>query len=415
MNQSRSLTSIIGLLLSIGLVIGLVWGNYHFAEKNVGGEGFLIQWLSTRSLVVDGNNPYSAPVTSQIIETVKYENSFVKGNPPRYTSPLYSQVVIFPFALIENNVLAHALWLTAQLISLYIILLVGLKMTSWRPTWYAFLLFSMLTMFSYHVLIPWLDGGLSIWASLFLVVAFLAIRNNRNEIGGIFLALATIQPQMTILVIIFTLLWVSSQRKITLIVWFLMTLIFISIIGVFLVPDWIMQYLRLLYNFSKNFPSGSLGMLFRDLWPGLGTQLGWLVTGFSGILLLIEWWLALRKDFRWFLWTACLTMVVSLWIGIPIIPGNLIGLLLPLILVAAMLTVHWPSGGQWMAILMSLIVFVWEWALLYFDLSSSEPVMQLNLSIPLPLLLLIGLYWVRWWSVKPNLLLNEKLRLGEPY
>jgi hypothetical protein len=39
--------------------------------------------------------------------------------------------------------------------------------------------------------------------------------------------------------------------------------------------------------------------------------------------------------------------------------------------------------------------------------------MQLNLIFPLPLVLLIGLYWVRWWAVKPRRLLIEELRLSE--
>ena len=415
LKQSPSLNTIILFIFSIGLVIGVAWGIFQFVKTNVSGEGFFIQWISLRSLVADGINPYSGEVTSRIQETVKYENSFAQGNPPRYTSPLYSGLVIFLFALIENNLIAHTLWLTAQLIAIFILLILSLKLTSWKPAWYIFFIFSLITVFSYHVLIPWLDGGISIWAALFLLVAFLAIRNNWNEVGGIFLGLATIQPQMTILVIVFALLWIASQKKRLLVVWFFMTLIFLFIIGLFLDPDWIMHYLRLLYNFSENFPPGNPGMLFRELWPGLGKQLGWLMTGVSGIILIIEWLIAFKKGFRWFLWTACLTIVISQWIGIPTIPGNFTGLILPLFLVSAMLTERWPQRGQWMAVLISAVLFVWEWVLLYNDLYSSEPTMQLNLIIPLPLILLIGLFWVRWWAIKPKRLLIEELRLGETY
>jgi hypothetical protein len=260
---------------------------------------------------------------------------------------------------------------------------------------------------------PWLDGGLAIWASLFLILAFLAIYNNRNEVGGVFLAMTTIQPQMVVLTLVFTLIWAASKRKKILILWFFITVIFLSIVGLFLVPNWIIQYIRLLYGFQENFPPGTPAVFFSNLFPGLGKQLGWVISGVSSLLLILEWWLALRKDFRWFLWTACLTMVFSQWIGIPTIPGNFIGLLLPLILISAMLTERWPREGQWVAIFMLLILFVWEWALFYIDLTSSQPKMQLNLIFPLPLVLLIGLYWVRWWAVKPRRLLIEELRLSE--
>jgi hypothetical protein len=241
---------------------------------------------------------------------------------------------------------------------------------------------------------------------LFIVLAFLMIRNNWTEVGGIFLAMSAIQPQMVILIMILILLWSATQQKRLLILWFFITLVFLSIIGLFLVPDWIMQYLKILFNYTTNFSPGSPGILFRDLWPGLGKQLGWLVTG---VLLVI----LMHKDYRWFIWTACLTIVISQWIGIPTIPGNFIGLILPLILISTMLTERLHRGGYWVSVFMVVVVFVWEWALFYFDVTSSQPRMQLNLIIPLPLILLIGLYWVRWWGIKPKRLLIEELRLGE--
>ena len=415
MNQSRSSAPILVIILFVFVLVGLVWGNYHFTEYNIAEEGFSIQWISIRSLVTAGNSPYSDLVTAQIQETVKEENSFASGNPPRYTAPLYSGVVVLPFTLTGNKNIARAVWSTVQLISIFMILVLGLKLTAWKPTWYVYFLYLLFTIFGYHIVIPWLDGGLSIWASLFLVIAFLAIYNNRNEIGGVFLALAAIQPQMVILSVVFVLIWAASQRRRLVILWFFLTLIFLSIIGLFLVPDWIMQYIRLLYKFQQNFPPGTPGVYFSNTWPGLGKQLGWLLSGASAVILIIEWWMCLRKDFRWFLWTACLTMVISQWIGIPTIPGNFSGLILPLILVSAMLTERWPRGGQWASVLTVVIIFVWQWALYYLNITSSQPNWQLNLIFPLPLVLIIGLYWVRWWAVRPRRLLMEELRLSETY
>lgn len=199
------------------------------------------------------------------------------------------------------------------------------------------------------------------------------------------------------------------------ILWFFITLIFIIIVGLVLVPDWILQYLRILNKFTQNFPPGSPWYLFKNNWPGLGKQLGWLVSGVLAIILLVEWWLALKKDFRWFFWTVCLTIVISQWIGIPTIPANFIGLILPIILISAMLTERWPRGGDWAAVLLCVAIFIWEWALYWLDINSSQPAMQINLLIPLPLALLIGLYWVRWWVIKTRRLLVEELKLSESY
>lgn len=415
MNHSRSAAPVLIVILSVLLLIGLAWGNYHFAENHIAGEGFSIQWISIHSLVTEGKSPYSDLVTAQLQDTLKQEIFFTIGNPPRYTSPLFSGVVILPFTLTGNITLAHALWSTIQLVIIFLILVLGLKLTGWKPAWYIFFLFLLFTIISYHVVIPWLDGGLSIWASLFLVLTFLAIYNNRNEVAGVFLALAAIQPQMVVLSVVFILIWAASQRRKLLLLWFFIAVIFLSVIGLFLVPDWIVQYIRLLYKFKQNFPTATPGVLFKSTWPGLGKQLGWLLSGVSAVTLIIEWWLALKKDFRWFLWTTCLTMVFSQWIGIPTIPENFIGLIFPLVLISAMLTERWTRGGQLAAVLTTVILFIWQWGLFFWDLTSSQPSMQANLIIPLPLILLIGLYWVRWWASKPHRLLIEELRLGETY
>ncbi len=415
MNQSRSVASILVILLFIVVLIGLVWGNYQFSEHNVSGEGFFIQWISIHSLVTNGESPYSDPVTVKIQGSVNKENSFAQGSAPRYTSPLYSGALVFPFALIANKNLAHALWLSFQLLAIFAILLLSIKLTNWKPAWYIFLLLSFFTLFSYHVVIPWLDGGLSIWAALFLLLALQAMQQNRNEMAGILFAFSACQPQMVLLPIFFSVIWAASQRRKILIVWFFITLGFISIIGLFLVPDWILQYLRILIKFQQNFPPGSPGTLFTNSWPGLGKQLGWLVSAGSLLILLFEWWMALKKDFRWYLWTVCLTMVISQWIGIPTIPANFAGLILPLILISTMLSERWPRGGDWAAVLMCAILFVWQWAIFWLDITGAQPGMQLNLIIPLPLVLLIGLYWVRWWAIKPRRLLAQELNLGELY
>jgi Glycosyltransferase family 87 len=413
LNQSRSSIPILLLLVIILVVIGFLWADYRFVGNKVSGEGFLVQWLSIRGLMTSGISPYNDQVTKSLQQSVKFGNDFIIGDSIKYTSPLYSAIAILPFTLIKNQTLAHTLWQVTQFLGILLILFIGIQITGWKPAWYIWFFFLFFTLFSYHVIIPWLDGGLSIWAAFFLALAFLAIRDNRDEFAGLFLALAAFQPLMVILPLLFILIWAASRRKSLLIIWFFATLILLSIVGILVAPDWIIQYLRVLYNFNVNFAPGSPSVLFGSLYPGLGKQLAWVLSGVLVVVLVIEWWRALRKDFRWFLWTVCLTIVISQWIGIPTTPSNFSGLIFPLILVCAALAVRWPRGGQWAALIITGLVFIWEWALFYLNITGPEPKMQLNLLIPLPLILLVGLYWVRWWAIKPKRLLIEELRLAE--
>jgi hypothetical protein len=415
LNKSRATVPILFILICIVLLLGVAWGNYRFAKFDISGEGFTVQWLGIHALVTDGADPYSQVITARIQDAVKTQNGFTSGPAPAYTAPLYSGIITFPFALIGDQTIAHSVWMSFQLLAVILILFLCIKLTSWKPAWYILLLFAIFTIFSYHVVIPWLDGGLSIWSALFLVFALVSIGQNRNEVAGILLAMSAIQPQMVILPIMFTLIWAGSQKRRLIILWFFIALIIFSIVGLFLVPNWVLPYLRLLFSFPKNFPAGSPAVFFQNLWPGLGKQLGWAFNAVLAVILLTEWWLALRREFRWFLWTISLTIVVSQWIGIPTIPANFVILLLPLVLIAAMLAERWPRGGSWAAAIGCMLLFTWEWVLYYRDVTSSNPGMQLNLLIPLPLILLIGLYWVRWWAIKPRRMLIEELKISESY
>ncbi len=415
MKSLRALAPLGVIILLIMILAGMVWTFVHTSGLLISGDGFLVQWIGIHGLAAGGTSPYSDQVSAQIDQQVHTPSVFAPGAASKYTSPLYSALLVLPFALVGDQNLSHALWMAAQLVGLFFILLVSLRVTGWKPAWYIFLLFSFFTIFSYHAIIPWLDGGLSLWAALFLVLAFLAISQKRVEVAGLILGLSFIQPQMVILPVIITMVWAASQKKPVLILWFFITLVFLSVVGLLLVPDWLVRYFQLLFNFGQNFPPGNPASLFRNNWPGLGAQLGWLLTGIIILILLVEWWLVRGREYRWFLWTVCLTIVLSQWVGIPSIPANLTGLVLPLVMVAALLSERWPRAGSWVAVGMCLLILVWEWVLYYKDIFGPQPSMQMNLLIPLPLVVALGLYWVRWWAIKPRRLLVEELKLGESY
>ena len=60
MVKHRSSFVLIGIsLLSLLALIGLTLANYRFAVQNPGGNDFLVHWVGTRALLVDGISPYS--------------------------------------------------------------------------------------------------------------------------------------------------------------------------------------------------------------------------------------------------------------------------------------------------------------------------------------------------------------------
>lgn len=85
-------------------------------------------------------------------------------------------------------------------------------------------------------------------------------------------------------------------------------LISLILMGMVFIPDWPLQNLREMQRYTGYSPPTTVGAAFALWWPSVGRQLGWVLTILISILLISEWWLAHRKDYRWFLWTACLTL-----------------------------------------------------------------------------------------------------------
>ncbi len=85
-------------------------------------------------------------------------------------------------------------------------------------------------------------------------------------------------------------------------------LISLILMGMVFIPDWPLQNLREMQRYTGYSPPTTAGAAFALWWPSVGRQLGWVLTILISILLISEWWLAHRKDYRWFLWTACLTL-----------------------------------------------------------------------------------------------------------
>jgi hypothetical protein len=120
------------------------------------------------------------------------------------------------------------------------------------------------------------------------------------------------------------------------------------------------------------------------------------------LILLMEWWSNRKAEFPGFLWTACLTLTISQWIGIQTDPGNFIALFPAIILVFSQLSDRWRTGGRTFVILSMLALFAGIWLLFLKTVQyGAQPVQSPLMFFPLPAFLLVTLYWVRWWAVAP--------------
>jgi len=118
--------------------------------------------------------------------------------------------------------------------------------------------------------------------------------------------------------------------------------------------------------------------------------------------MIVEWWLARHQEFRHFLWTGCLTLALSAWSGIQTDPGNFIMMMPAVILFFAILAERWPAISNVItaSVIGGLLVLIWVIFIATLE-KSYQPIQNPVLFFPLPLILLIILYWIRGWAILP--------------
>ena len=147
------------IVLLIGVLAGLTWGNYSYARQNPGGNDFLVHWMGTRALIRDGISPYSDE-TALRIQTFAYGRPAQPGEHElRVAYPLYSIVLFVPFALIEDFTLARAFWMTLLEVGLVMLVFLGLSLTRWKPGPVMIAALVLFSIFWYHGLRPLINGN----------------------------------------------------------------------------------------------------------------------------------------------------------------------------------------------------------------------------------------------------------------
>jgi len=393
-----------GLLLIVTFTfVGLFWANYRFSLRSSGANSFVPHWVGTRLFLTKGQNPYSDQAINQIQNYVYGQSDGATEDQALFLYPFYAFIVFAPFALTANLALAQAFWLTILDLALLGTIVLSIYLSNWRISKWMWALLLLFLTFWFHTVQPVLNGNPSVLVAFFISASLLAIRYEHDILAGVLLVMATIKPQMVIVLIPFVLIWSGVNRRWALFTSFIGSLSLLVLATSLLLPDgWLIQDLRQVAAYIGSSRGGSPGAIFSYWLPGIGKQLGWVLTVFMIGILFWEWRSAFKNDFNRFFWTVCLTLVITNLIGIHNSTVNFVALIPALVLVLAIWDERWGHLGRWLVVLSSVCLFIGLWALFFFGARSGIiPDLNTFLYLALPFFLLFGLYWVRWWAIRP--------------
>jgi hypothetical protein len=178
-------------------------------------------------------------------------------------------------------------------------------------------------------------------------------------------------------------------------------LIFVLLTISFLMnPGWVIPYLQSsLADLRADYGFTSGAILLR-LWPAFNIHFLWIIPVGLILLLGIEWYASRGRDFHHFIWTCCLTLAITPLLGFRTDLSNLIVLFPGLALVFATVVERWRQG-YWLTGLLYLIVLLLPWGLFIRSVVFQSQFYQDLLALFFPIFIIAGLYWTRWWFIRP--------------
>ncbi len=145
----------------------------------------------------------------------------------------------------------------------------------------------------------------------------------------------------------------------------------------------------------------SLRIILEQWIPGYGTGLALLAAGLLLLILILEWFIALRgRDFRRVAWVAALAIAITPLVGPSNTYANLAAMVFP---IAFLLPFVWERWGKYPYVVITLLISLFYFLPLILQLPSLAtqiPADGLTFLLP-PVLTLICLYWIRWTLVRP--------------
>ena len=405
MRQNQTITLILVILAAVLALIGLTWVNYRFTQQNPGGNDFLARWVGANAWVMDGVSPYDESVSLETQRRIYGRPATADEDTSHFVYPLHSMIFFAPFGVMDYE-WARPLWMTLLELAIVGLVVVSVRLVEWEKlSPWKLVLFALFAVFWYHGARTLILGQFAALNAFLIALGLLFVKQKQDVAAGIMFALATSKPPMVYLLIPYVVIWGLSARRTQLVAATVGGVVLLLGISQLILPGWWLDWLRQLSDYPTYTATISPVAIIANAVPGIRETVNGTLTVMVVLYMLMEWWFSFGKDERHFFWTACMTMVLSMMIAPRTATTNYLMFFPGLILILQIVEDRWARGGKafvWIA-LGGLLIGLW--ALFFATVNGNAE--SLAMYMPLPFLMLFGLWWVRWWAIRPSRLLLE--------
>ncbi|HOE34739.1 MAG: DUF2029 domain-containing protein [Chloroflexi bacterium] len=394
-------------LLALALAAGLVLLNLRLSEQFLYQDEFLPRWSAAGGWMRDGSSPYSQEA---------YEKAAALYADTGYTAPAFSQgrfidlvwfiYLYIPFSFLPYT-LARAIWMSLTAAAIFFSIWIGIDLTGARLTSLEKVILALVITCSYPFFKLILSASI---LPLFILALFAACRSamaGRGTAAGVLLFLCVGMLPIGLLIAIFLIIWLNSQKQTDILPVFLVGLVFLSVTSLILFPGWIPQWFASFISAQPRLDWLDTPLMrVAAFFPGAVVPLAVALHVVLLFALLVEWYGLTEKDERQARWKLLLSLsLLSLYN-----PSGSAAFLLfawpGLFLFYAFLQEKWKIFGK--------IIF-WLFLAFYIYSSLESFLRSQNWSstestwviTALPIAALLSLEWTRWWAMNSPRPLRE--------
>ena len=398
------------LILRLLIVLVLFIINKTFLVKFADSENFLINSALSNLLFIKGFSPYSKDISSVLDNYFSTRGALVSSGAVIFQLPIYQLIFYLPFSFISDLKWALSLWLTINQCIYLLCIENCIKMFNWKPKKWLNAIILIGGLFAFFGIYNFLALNTSVFQFYFFILALSFIFSEKYLPAGLLLGLATIDPFNFFLPLIIVFGFLINRRQPEPAVWAVISIILLSLVGIIFDSGWILKFLRNIFLEGSFFPFIDYNHAVLNWIPKI--SFGG-VLNFIPIILLI--WLFIefsrlpKQSSNQLFWMLSLAACINPFIIMRETNYSSIFYILPIFFIVYEWENH--SSGLINKVIYGILGFL-SIVLPLAGLLYPESFRLINnyhsINLINSLVIIVLLYWIRWWVVIPYDYLSNK-------
>ena len=389
---------IVGTLIIIAVGIGLgstlIMTNVQFEDK------FILPWAAGRGWLLEGQNPYD-PAVIDLAKSTLMETEFlgVIPNTEVLDQPFVTLFLYLPFSLIPYQY-SRAIWMALLVASVLLLGTLSLKISGWKIS-------NLELFFALFLILMWFPGVSGIingeLTPILLLIIYGAIHfiiKGQFNTAGFFLALTFGSFETTFFIITILLIWGIFKRHWALLSSYFAGVGFLMAISIILLPNWLLIWFGVLLGKFDQWKSLQTPLMFlANTLPGIESYLVVVLHSVVLISLAFIWFKNSGKSDKGFIWRVLITFALIFLVHIQGSAHHLLLVVPGMFYVFRFWTDRWGLVGRGLSWLFFIIIVILPWINQLESVDFSRELFRPTFLLGTPILVIIGMIWVRWWAV----------------